>query len=134
MADDLGEMSDEPGSEEEALGDLDALAEEAMALAQQMAQGRLTPEMVQRQERLFHRLLDAGRSLEREEFSDEREAERVTAFERGEVIPLTPEQMGALRYGLPDADQLQRLPPAVRQMVIQYFERINRQRAGGGGG
>ena len=95
-----------------------------------MAQGRLTPDLVQRQERLFHRLLDAGRSLEREEFSDEREAEEVGAFQRGEVVPLTAEQMGALRYSLPDADQLQRLSPAVRQLVIQYFERINR---GGGG-
>jgi len=130
VAEDLGEMSDDPGAEEEALGDLSDLAEEALALAQQMAQGRLTPDLVQRQERLFHRLLDAGRSLEREEFSDEREAEEVGAFQRGEVVPLTAEQMGALRYSLPDADQLRRLSPAVRQLVIQYFERINR---GGGG-
>jgi len=45
------------------------------------------------------------------------------------VAPLTAEQMGALRYRLPEADQLLRLSPAVRQLVIQYFERIN----GGGG-
>lgn len=130
VADDLGEMSEDPGAEEESLGDLSALADEALALAQQMAEGRLTPELMQRQERLFHRLLDAGRSLEREEFSDEREAERTTAFQRGVVVPLTSEQMGALRYRLPDADQLRRLSPAVRRLVIQYFERINR---GGGG-
>jgi hypothetical protein len=130
VGDGLEEMAEDPAAQEEALGDLGALAEEAMALAQQMAEGRLTPELMQRQERLFHRLLDAGRSLERDEFSDEREAEEVTFFERGEVVPLTEEQMGALRYRLPDADQLQRLPPAVRQLVMQYFERINR--AGGG--
>jgi len=134
VADDLEEMSEDPTSEEESLGDLGSLAEEALALAQQMAQGRLTPDMVQRQEQLFHRLLDAGRSLEREEFSDEREAEQVSAFERGDVAALTDEQMGALRYRLPDADQLQRLSPAVRQLVIQYFERINRERSRGGGG
>ncbi len=81
-----------------------------------------------------HRLLDAGRSLEREEFSDEREAEQVSAFERGEVAALSDAQMGALRYRLPDADQLQRLSPAVRQLVIQYFERINRGPSRGGGG
>jgi hypothetical protein len=133
VADELGEMSEDPSSEEDALGDLGELAEEAMAIAQQMAAGRLTPEMVRRQEELFHRLLDAGRSLEREEFSEEREAEQADAFQRGDVVPLTAEQMGALRYRLPDADQLQRLSPAVRQLVIQYFERINRRPGGGGG-
>ena len=114
------------------MGDLQELADEAAAIAQQLAQGRLTPEMAQRQERLFHRLLDAGRSLEREEFSDERESEDATAFERGQVIPLTADQLGALRYRLPDAEQLQRLSPAVRQLVIQYFERLNRGGAGSG--
>jgi hypothetical protein len=132
VASDLGDLADEPGSEE-SLGDLDKLAEEAAALAQQMAQGRLTPEMVQRQERLFHRLLDAGRSLEREEFSDERESEVAGAFETGEIARLTDEQLGALRYRLPDGERLQRLSPAVRQLVIEYFERLNRNASGGKG-
>ena len=126
IASDLGDLAEQPGSNEETLGDLEQMAQEAEALAQAMAEGRLTPETVRRQERLFHRLLDAGRSLEREEFSEERESEQPGVFERGEVMPLTPDQLGALRYQLPDSDQLQRLSPAVRQLVIQYFERLNR--------
>jgi hypothetical protein len=102
------------------------LAREAEALAQQLSQGRLTSEITQRQERLFHRLLDAGRSLEQDdEVSQEREAERPGAFERGQVEPLSPTQLGILRYGLPDASQLQRLPPTVRVLVLEYFERLN---------
>jgi uncharacterized phage infection (PIP) family protein YhgE len=132
VADELGELADEPGAEE-SLGDLQQLADEAAAIAQQLAQGRLTPDMTQRQERLFHRLLDAGRSLEREEYSDERESETPEAFERGQVIPLTADQMGALRFQLPDASQLQNLSPAVRQLVIQYFDRLNRGGSGGSG-
>ena len=131
VADELGEMADEPGSED-TLGDLDAMAAEAQALAEEMARGRLTPEMMQRQERLFHRLLDAGRSLEREEFSEERESEEPGTFERGQVVPLSADQLGALRFELPDAAQLRALSPAVRQLVIQYFEKLNR--GGGGGG
>ena len=132
VASDLGDLADEPGSEE-SLGDLQQLAEEAQELAQQMAQGRLTPEMIQRQERLFHRLLDAGRSLEREEFSEERESEEPGDFERGDVTSLTAEQMGVMPYEVPDGDQLQRLSPAVRQLVLEYFDRLNRRRTGGGG-
>lgn len=128
VAQDLEDLSEEEGAQEEALGDLDDLAAEAKALAEALGQGRLTPETMQRQERLFHRLLDAGRSLQREdeEVSDEREADAPGAFDRVDVVPLDASQMGALRYRIPDAERLQQLPPAVRQLVIQYFERLNR--------
>lgn len=132
VADRLEEMSGEPESRESALGDLEEMAREAEALAREMAQGRSPQDLQRRQEQLFRRLLDSGRSLEREEFSDERESEAAGAFERGEIVPLTDEELGALRYRIPDAEQLQRLSPAVRQLVIQYFERLNRD--GGQGG
>lgn len=129
VARDLQGVSQEPGAGD-ALGDLEQLAREADALAQQLAQGRLTPEIVQRQERLFHRLLDAGRSLEREEFDEDRESETPGIFERGDVIPLSAEQLGLMPYELPDGAELRRLSPAVRQLVLEYFERLNRAPAG----
>lgn len=132
VASDLGDLADEPGADE-SLGDLQQLAQEAQAIAEEMvAQGRLTPEMVQRQERLFHRLLDAGRSLEREEYSEERESEQPEEFERGEVMPLTDDQMGVMRYQIPDGARLQELDPSVRQLILEYFERLNRARSGVG--
>ncbi len=133
VAQDLDELSEQKGAEEDALGSLKDMAAEAEALARQMVQGRLTPEMTERQERLFHRLLDAGRSLQKddEEVSDERESKTAGAFEGAEVVPLDASRLGVLRYEIPDAERLQQLPPAVRQLVIQYFERLNR---GGGGG
>lgn len=135
VADDLGELSEEEGAQERSLGDLERLAQEAQALAQQLAQGRLDPETVRRQEQLFHRLLDAGRSLERDEdVSEERESEVAGVFERADVVPLRADQLGALKYRLPDADQLQGLSPAVRQLVLQYFERLNRGASGAGPG
>ena len=131
VASDLGDLADEPGADE-SLGDLEQLAQEAQAIAEEMVtQGRLTPEMIQRQERLFHRLLDAGRSLEREEYSEERESEQPEEFERGQVMPLTDEQMGVMRYEIPDGTRLQELNPAVRQLILEYFERLNRSRPGG---
>jgi hypothetical protein len=78
-------------------------------------------------------LLDAGRSLEREEFSEERESEAPGAFERGDVLSLTDQQLGVMPYEVTDGVQLQRLSPAVRQLVLEYFERLNRARPGGGG-
>jgi hypothetical protein len=125
VAQDIETTSREPGADD-ALGDLDQLAREAEALAAELAQGRMSPEVMQRQERLFHRLLDAGRSLEQEEFSEDRESAQAGAFERGEVVPLSALQLGLMPYDLPDGEQLRNLTPAVRQLVLEYFERLNR--------
>lgn len=132
VARDIENVSSTPGAND-ALGDLEQLAREAEMLADQLAQGRLTPEIVQRQERLFHRLLDAGRSLEREEFSEERESETPGVFDRADVVPLTAEQLGIMPYQLPEGGELRRLSPAVRQLVLEYFERLNSAPAREGG-
>jgi hypothetical protein len=110
------------------LGDLRALEQEARQIAESLAGGRLDPETRRRQERLFHRLLDAGRTLEQEdEMSDQREAKSAGAVEARDVQPLSAEAVGAIRFRLPDAAILQQLGPAERQLVIQYFERLNRE-------
>ena len=127
IAEDLGEMSgEEAGQEGEPMGDLDGLAQEALELAQALAQGRLDPEVLRRQERLFHRLLDAGRSLERDEDSEERESEAPGSFSRDEVAELSAGELDALRFRLPGARALRALSPAQRALVLEYFERLNR--------
>ena len=123
VASELGEMSNQEG--DGPLGNLEALAGEAEALARAGEQGRLEPEVRQRQERLFHRRLDAGRSLEKEEFSDEREGAAPGAFERSLVAPVGTDALGLSRFRQPDAAALARLPPASRALVIRYFRRLN---------
>jgi hypothetical protein len=127
IAGQLGDMASEPGAQQ-AMGDLEALAVEARELAERLASGRLDAETRQRQERLFHRLLDAGRSLEKEnEFSEDRESRTGSETLPRDIGPLSPEALGAFRYRLPDASVLQGLSPAERQLVIGYFERLNRE-------
>ena len=132
IASELGELANRPPDQAQTLGDLQALALEAQALAERLAGETLDMETLQRQERLFHRLLDAGRSLEKDEFSDERESSAPGQFERNEVEVLSPEDMGALRFQTPPAEELQGLSPAQRQMVLEYFERLNRAERRGG--
>ena len=133
VAGDLDELARRPGSGE-ALGDLGRMADEARELAERLEGGRLDPETVRRQERLFHRLLDAGRSLEKEERSREREARGVVEPRRAEVEPLTEVDRGGVRYPLPRADVLRALPPAQRALVVRYFERLNRSGGSDGEG
>lgn len=127
IAQDLGDMSEGEGGEDaQPMGDLGSLAAEAQELAQALAEGRLDPEVLRRQERLFHRLLDAGRSLEQDEESEERESEAPGVFEREGVAELTDEAVDALRFRLPGAPALRALSPAQRALVLSYFERLNR--------
>jgi len=134
VGEELGDMAERPAETEDVVGDLGALAREAMELADELSGGRMDPETRRRQEQLFHRLLDAGRSLEKDEFSDERESEAPGAFTRGEVAPIGEDALRAVRFRLPAAGILQKLPPAERQLVIRYFERLNRNDPGGSGG
>ena len=127
LAQQLGGMNDLPGGREDVLGQLDLLARAADALARELQGGRIPPEVIARQERLFHRLLDAGRSLEREETGDEREAERPGRVTPAEVPPLDPALLrAATRFDAPTPDELRALPPAYRRLILEYFERLNR--------
>jgi hypothetical protein len=122
----VGEVSGLLGGREDVLGQLDQLSIEADGLAAALAGGRIDPEVRARQERLFHRLLDAGRTLEREEYSEERVGERAERRAAAELEALDPALLEAvLRYPGPDAAQLQGMPPALRRLVLEYFDRLN---------
>ncbi|HEY0673059.1 MAG TPA: hypothetical protein VGD27_12355 [Longimicrobiales bacterium] len=126
IAQKLGGMN-KGGSRDDLLGRLDELVKEADQIARDLEGGRMNPQTLQRQERLFHKLLDAGRTMERDEVSEEREAEAAR--------PLPPAVIRALKPGLfensdkfapPTAEQLRDLPPAYRRLILEYFERLNR--------
>jgi len=121
----LGQLAVQPGSDGQVLGDLRSLAREARNLARELEGGRLDSDMVRRQERLFHRLLDAGRSLEKDETSTERESRTAEGTPGPEVESLTVEDMGGQRFPLPESEVLRGLTPAQRALVIRYFERLN---------
>ncbi|MEX0890962.1 MAG: hypothetical protein WEB88_02250, partial [Gemmatimonadota bacterium] len=129
----LSGVNDMLGGAEDVLGQLDALAREAQALAREMSGERLPPELLARQERLFHRLLDAGRSLERDETSQERQGERAGAYDPRAAGALDPAILDTgMRYRVPTPAQLEAVPPALRRLIVEYFERLNRLPPGGG--
>jgi hypothetical protein len=103
------------------------LAAEAMDVSRALERGQLSPETLQRQERLFRRMLDAGRSLQGEEEDDRKERQSEAAREADRALP--PHLDPRLRRGpgdvpLPDWEQLQRLSPEDRRRVVDYFRRL----------
>ncbi len=105
-----------------------ALAQEARELARQLEGGRLDQQTIRRQQQLYRRLLDAGRTLQGEE-PDEKQ-ERVSRAATGDSVHipevLKPGATGAgpkLRY--PTWEELAGLTPEQRRLVLEYFRRLN---------
>ncbi len=105
-----------------------ALAQEARELARQLEAGRLDRRTIERQERLYRKLLDAGRSLSGEEPDEQKQRTSRSATGDSVHIPaaLLPGATGTgpkVRY--PTWDELTGLTPEQRRMVLEYFRRLN---------
>ncbi len=110
-----------------AQGQVDAkpLGEEARDLARELERGRLDRETVTRQERLFRRMLDAGRTLQGREEDEQKERQSETARGEPQLPPaLRAQLLGRDGIRLPTWEQLQRLSPEERRLVTDYFRRL----------
>jgi hypothetical protein len=109
-----------------------ALAEEARELARQLEAGRLDQRTIQRQQGLYRKLLDAGRSLSGDDPDENKKRTSRSATDADSIhIPaaLLPGATGSgpkLRY--PTWDELTGLTPEQRRMVLEYFRRLNEPR------
>ena len=128
IAEQLERLSEEPGAGE-LPGRPELLAKEAEEIARSLRESGIDRQTIERQERLFRQLLDAGRTLERDPDPERRES--ATALRRPSAGPAElPE--GALagpRFPYPDEEALRGLSPTHRRLILDYFDRLNR--AGG---
>jgi hypothetical protein len=121
----LEEMSDQDRT-----GRADELAKEARQLAQALESGALDPNVIDRQQRLFRRMLDAGRTLERDEREDngKREAKAATGNELFLPPNANPNGKAASKFAMPNWNDLRGLTPEERRLVLDYFKRINAEK------
>jgi hypothetical protein len=104
------------------------MSQEAKDLARSMEAGRLDRQTIERQEKLFRRMLDAGRTLQGEE-KDEKQERQSTAA-RDDSIHLPPALRRRLLQGderlrIPSWEELQQLSPDDRRRVVEYFRRLS---------
>ena len=107
------------------LGDLGKVANEMEEIAEKLGQYSLDRDLVERQERILSRMLDAQRSVHKREFSKKREAERP-----GEVITIHPPPLPGHSNKLKDLrkDILkeldERYPREYRDLIRAYFDKL----------
>ncbi len=104
------------------------MADEAAQLSRRLQGGRLERQTVERQQRLFRRMLDAGRTLQGREEDEKKERQSTTAT--GDSIHLPPALRARLedenrRLRVPTWEELQQLSPEERRLVVDYFRRLS---------
>lgn len=112
------------------------LAQEAKELARTLEAGRLDRQTVERQERLFRRMLDAGRTLQGQEQDEKQERQSTTATDDSVRLPPAPRSRltgDEVLLRLPSWEELQRLSPEERRRVVEYFRRLSEQPPAGSG-
>jgi hypothetical protein len=103
------------------------LAKEAKAVAEALEGGRLDATTLARQQQLFRKLLDAGRSLEKEEREDNDKRQATSAKGGNELKPDNSSATGkaASKFREPSWDELRGLSADERRAILEYFKRIN---------
>jgi hypothetical protein len=120
----LAQRMDEAGEGEARAAEM---AKEMREIASQLETGRVDASLLDRQQKLFHRLLDAGLTLQKDEREDtgKREAESATNPQIAEPTNTNATGRAALKYPEPTWSELRGLSAEERQSVMEYFKRIN---------
>ena len=95
-----------------------------------MEGGRIDGTTLARQQQLFRRLLDAGRSLEKDEREDSNKREARAAKGDEQFTPTNTDATGknATKFREPDWNELRGLTADERRAILDYFKRINEQK------
>jgi hypothetical protein len=114
----------------DATGRAEELAKEARQIAAALEAAQIDPAIIERQQRLFRKMLDAGRMMEEEEREDtgKREAKSWTGTDVFTPQGTTASGKAANRFQAPTWNELRGLTPDERRIVLEYFKKINGQR------
>lgn len=118
----------EEAADRDNTGRAEAMAREARQLAQALEQAAVDPSVLERQQRLFRKMLDAGLSLENEDEREDqgkREAKPWTGTEVYNPGTAAVSGKAASRFQAPTWNDLRGLTPEERRLVLEYFKRLN---------
>jgi len=122
----LREIQRTPRQGNELLGDLQRLAEEMQRSIEQMQRGRVDRPLVERQQEIMQRLLQAQRALREQGEEEQREGNRPGSTPLAPGQATQPERWRErLRQDLLRTSE-RSYQPEVQQLIRQYFEELSR--------
>ena len=122
----LGQLQNEFGQSKEILGRLDAIREDMQKVADALADGEVGQDLLDRQLKIYSRMLDATRTMQRKDFTDQRRA-RIGE----EIIRNSPAALSGnhLRGGLDIENRLrqfleEKYPEVYENHIKAYFKAL----------
>jgi Domain of unknown function (DUF4175) len=125
----LEELSKEAtmsGQSSRMLGDLRTIAEEMREVQTDLAQGEISPETIEKQQRILSRLLDSQRSMQERDFEKRRKSETGSSVAKKDPAPidlLTQEGKSRLRRDLLRALE-EGYARDYQELIRKYFEAL----------
>ncbi|MEX2115346.1 MAG: DUF4175 family protein [Bacteroidota bacterium] len=116
------------GEQQRILGDLERITQEMREVVEDLEQGNVNPETVQKQERILSRLLDASRSARERDFEKKRKAQTGRQIARpgpAELDPSTLEGKSQLREDLLKALE-HGYSRDYQDLIRKYFEELQK--------
>ncbi len=122
----IEQLNQELGGSRQILGRLDDIAREMKKVEEDLANGEVGQETTERQLKIYSRLLEASRSLQRRDFTEQRRANTAKSEQYYEP-PQLPQ--GLLDDGAGIEDRLRRYlsddyPPQYEQQIKAYFKAL----------
>ncbi|MDH4223510.1 MAG: hypothetical protein OEV55_08230 [candidate division Zixibacteria bacterium] len=125
----LEELNQEMGNRSQILGSLEDIAKEMEKVVADLERLKVDQQTIERQKRIYSRLLDSEKSLTRRDYSERRKAETGEDILRKSPSPLSPD-MGALSQK--EKERIQRLssetyPREYEEAIKNYFKSLAEQ-------
>jgi hypothetical protein len=125
----LEELTQDLGDAEDLLGDMDNLAKDMAGVGEDLQNHTVDPRVVERQQQILSRLLDAQRSIRQQEMSPDRESRSATLAARQSPPPLPDDLLQ--RQRTLEEDVLRgandHYPSQYRKLVEEYFRALSRE-------
>lgn len=101
---------------------LKQITEEMDSISRQLSNNQLTPDLLERQERIISKMLDAQRSINKREFSEKRQGE--TADQSRINNSNTKIDLNSLRQSSILEDNFKSYPREYQQVILQYLKNL----------
>jgi hypothetical protein len=116
-------LQNDPEAQKQA-GGLSKTADELEQIAKQIRQGRIDQDLIDRQERILSRMLDAQKSIHQREFSKERKAER-SEHDDWQTPEETRMRFEEMRRKALLSPEIREYPREYQDLIKEYMRRLN---------
>ncbi len=123
MAENLRRMLQTNKAAQKQTGALRKMADDLEDIARNLRRNRIDQNLIDTQERILSRLLDARKSIHKREFSKERKAE--TSDKEWTLPQELKRQFDTLQHKALLKEDLQNYPPEYRELIQEYLQKLN---------